>query len=475
MHRGTATSSYRDSFLDVLRSEIIAGSENLASWIAQVHNRGAIDGLFGMETWLKGIRSFFNLENLPLGNEEKADLLNRNFAWEIKIVRQAVQICEAHACRVMEPENNDKVEFEQFIENQMRKARILDFHISRIVEQMTPWDSISQLLESLNDFRITIDALKEKTHLDYQLFLSLGRCYRRELQNCRYIDMLMSQRFRMQYDHIENKYLTDVLRSIPDNSFRRNAALAFLYLFRFLKYLGFVSLDLKRDRPLRQNMVIFSLLHEEMGNLSDFLKAHFIKAREIDGSLRSAAGLIAYSLQTESQRVINTELVSMSREMEPANIYARMENSHGLLSSCCQSAILTLAQAIDKSFDATVLFPFRAEHLATAEKLRKDLWELRQWMADVLQNREELDTSRIIARFTSFKDTSLRFLMYRDWHEFESFLDALTTTSSFIEIRTRMRKFVSFLEALIQEVSKRSVFRDSQSRGQPAYIENPSE
>jgi hypothetical protein len=52
--------------------------------------------------------------------------------------------------------------------------------------------------------------------------------------------------------------------------------------------------------------------------------------------------------------------------------------------------------------------------------------------------------------------------MYRDWVEFEAFSDALAVSINLMEIRTHIRKFVSYLESLIQEVSKRSVFRENQ-------------
>jgi hypothetical protein len=100
----------------------------------------------------------------------------------------------------------------------------------------------------------------------------------------------------------------------------------------------------------------------------------------------------------------------------------------------------------------------------STERLRQDLWDLRQWLTDMLGNREELDANKIIERLTSFKEASLRDLMHRDWAEFDSFLDALIVSGSFIEIRTHMRKFVSFLEMLIQEISKRSVFQEKAAK-----------
>jgi hypothetical protein len=221
-----------------------------------------------------------------------------------------------------------------------------------------------------------------------------------------------------------------------------------------------VSADLAKDRPLKQHLVIFSLLHEEMGTLSDFLRARFLRNKEAGHPLRNAAELIAYSLKMEAQRVLDRELIFVSRETDPGLIYTRIENAHGLLRNCCESGLLTLIQAVDKDFDVTLLFPSRGESLITAERLRQDLWQLRQWLMDVLGNKEELDSNGITERLISFKETSLRSLMYRDWAEFEAFSDALAISANFIEIRTHIRKFVSFLEMLIQEVSKRSVFQE---------------
>jgi hypothetical protein len=462
MHPDSRSHSGQDLFLDALHSEIIAGSENLASWIRQIQAQGAIDSIFGLEVWLKGLRSFFNADHLPLSDREKSELATRSFASEIEVVREAIQICEAYACEVMIPDISGKLEFEEFIEIQMRRDRMLDSNISRVVQQLTPRDSVSQLSESLNDLRIMIDAFKFKNILNYQLFMSLGRCFSRELKNCRYIDMLMGQSLRLPYGLIENKSLAGVLRRISEDALRRNLSSALLYLFRFLKCLKFVSLDLKQDRPLKRNLVIFSLLHEEMGNFSDLLKTRISRNREVGHAVRNAAELIAYSMKTESQRVLNRELILVSREVDPATVYARIENGHGLLRNCCQSCILTLIDSIDKNFDTTALFPSRMERLITAEKLRKDLWDLRLWLTDILSNKEELDSNKIIVRIAAFKDASLHSLMYGDWAEFDAFLDAVAISANFIEIRTHIRKFAGFLEMLIQEVSKRTVFQEKQ-------------
>jgi hypothetical protein len=272
--------------------------------------------------------------------------------------------------------------------------------------------------------------------------------------------MLMSQTFKLQYDLVDNNALTTSLRRVPHESVRRNLATVLLYLFRLLKYLRLVLADLNLDKPLKPHLVTFSLIHEEMGNLSNFLRARLLRTGEVGNALQNAAELIAYSVKMESRRVQTRELITVSRETDPNAVYSRIENSHGILSSCCQSCILTLIHSFDKNFNPTALFPARTAQMIAAEKLRKDLWELRRWLMGLLGNKEELDANRIAERISTFKEASMGSLMYRDWAEFESFTDALSVSISLTDIRTHVRKFVSALENLIHEVSKRSVLRE---------------
>jgi len=51
--------------------------------------------------------------------------------------------------------------------------------------------------------------------------------------------------------------------------------------------------------------------------------------------------------------------------------------------------------------------------------------------------------------------------MYRDWEEFQRFSDSTITASNPIELRILLRKFVSFLETLVQEVSKRGILHET--------------
>jgi hypothetical protein len=269
--------------------------------------------------------------------------------------------------------------------------------------------------------------------------------------------MLLGQRFRLQYDRVDNPVLSNVLRSVSDDRLRRDIALALLYLLRFLKYLEMVGAELAADRPLRQCLVIFALLHHESGSLAEFLRTRLLKRAESGPTLRSAVEFTLCALTAESQRALQRELIFVARESDAAPIYTRVENSHGLLHHCYQSCIISLVQAFERTLEPRVLFPSMLESQQKAVRLRQELWDLRDYMKQTLDSKGKLDLVRIVGRLALFRESSMRNLMYRDWSEFEQFSDLLIGCGSQIEIRTTLRKLVGFLEGLVQEVSKRSV------------------
>jgi hypothetical protein len=456
------SSNRRSSSCNISMTETTARHETLIQWIGTIQDAGAGDSLFEMEMWLQAIRSFFAPEHLSLGESERSGIVNRSFVSEFEIVRQAVSVVEDSVQNLIALEHKDSIGVDAFMKAQWSRERAAISDVSHTAEQLTPNDSVVQLQESLNGFRIVLDAVSNQSAKSYQLFLILGRYFNHELRYCLYIDMLTSRAFRLRNDRIENKSIDKLLGNIGDKRLRRNTSLAFLALFRFLKYLKPISNDLKRDRPLKLNLAIFSLLHQEMGQLVEWLRRSIPKPVKGDPSLYRAAGMLSLSLKTESQRVMNKELVGVSQESEPAKVYEKIENAHGLIRNCCQSGILSLIQAMDEDFDAGDLFPARKERMITGEKMRTELYSLRQWLIEVLENRQAPDAGQIIVRLNEFKESSMHSLMYRDWAEFDALLDALSIDSSFIEIRTHIRKFINFLDTLMKQLAQRRLSQKKQ-------------
>ncbi len=445
-----------DAFLELLRSEITAGNAGIAAWVQHLQAAGGIGPIFEMEAWLRGLRSFFDLRNLPMRDSERSTLVERDFRHELKIAAGALQRCERltlDVARLGQPEN---LRFEAFIERKSRRGIVPGCNVDALLEQPTPLDSLKGLQESLNDLRMLVCALGGKGAVDYRIYRSLGRAYGRELRSCRFVEMLLSQKVRKQYDQMENPFLRGILDGVNDLRLQRNAVLAFIYLHRLLKYLALISKELEQDHPLREMLVLFALLCEEMEYLGDYLKSRFSKGRETNQPLREAVELVVYSLHVERKRVLAQELASVASSGDATTVYAGVQNSHGLLRNCLQSAVVALAQALNKQVEARSLYPSIQDSANRAQLLRQDLWELRNFLKEMLEGNQEPALDVIVKRMALFREKTLPLLMYRDWSEFESFSDAIVIAASSMESRILLRKFISYVETLVQEVSKRS-------------------
>jgi len=448
-----------DSFLETLHSQIVRGTESLTAWLSYLDEHDGVEDLFELETWLRGLRAFFDVQHVPMAPTDRSNPVKRSFAAEFRVARDAIQICERLASRVMSRGQPDRVEFETFIESQLRKETVLDYHVGRILEQPTPAESLGRLQEFLNDAYVLIDRLSGSNNADLQAFVSLARFYRHELTNCRYVDMLLSQRFRVQFDKVEQPLLSGLLRRIPDRRLRQNMALAFLYMYRLLRYLDFVEGDFSKDKPLRQTLVVFALLHQECDALSDFLKSRSLKGRDTGSDLSQAAELVMYSLKLDSQRVIERELVPVAWEEDPTTILSRLQDAHGVLRNSLQSAVITLAQAFDKNLDGRSLFPSLIEGAEESQRLLKNLWELRRSLKSALAQGEHVELERVVMKLNEFRESALRTLWYKDWAVFERYSDALMAAPGPGEVQVTLRKLVSYLEKLVQDVSKRRILQ----------------
>ena len=447
----------QDSFLEALRGEVVAGTEMLSAWVSHVQAKEKVELLFEFETWLRGLCAFLDYRHVPSSAADRSAALTRDFAPEIAVVRLALQDCIRCAVELVSQGQDAKIEFEALVETQMFNASALDSQVGKMLGQSTPIDSLSRLIESMNDLKVTIDALEGVPHQDLQLYLSIGRSFQRDLQDCRYVDMLLSQRFRLQYDRMENAALSSVLRSIAEEHLRRNLALMLLYLYRFLKYLNGIASALHADLPLRRYLVVFSLLHQQTEVLRDFVKTRFLKERRGNADLRHAMELVFHSLQIESERVFAGKLLGVASESDAAVLYSRIEDCHGLLRNCYQHCAVTTVQAFDRTVDGKALFPSLRSSLQNSQKLQKDLWDLRLDLKADLERTRDFDLARILGRVSQFQDSSMEYLMFKDWGAFETFSESLVTAASQADARLLVQKFMDFLSILAQEIAKRGV------------------
>jgi hypothetical protein len=403
---------------------------------------------------------------LALLASEQSTLASRGFGGEMMVVREVLRTCCGLTMDLIALGQPARLEFDTMPDSSSRRHLALEAHLGKILDQPSPLDSLSRLLELIGDLEALIDAADPVKRNSYSFYLRTGRVFRRGVESCRFIDMVLRQRFRPTLDRVENTALSEVVRNIRDATLRRSFSLVLLHVLRMIRYLDVVQAELKADHPLRRSLAVFALLHEECGKLERLMKSGLSRALAATPRLRSAVDLCVYALRADAERVTAHELPNLGVGRGIPEVRTRIENAHGILQNCCQGLVVSLVRAFDRSLESRSVFPAMVDSQERSQRLKQALWNLRGVVREALENRSGFDLTRVLDAVARFRETSLRDLMYRDWEAFERFSDGLLGHADPVVMREELRRFAEYLERLIAEVSKRQVLRqqDSEAR-----------
>jgi predicted DNA-binding transcriptional regulator len=458
----------------------IAGARQALDRVSE-HNRGSIDRwlemlsreqkteyLFELEMWVKCFDRFFRVKNHPMSEQEARDIVRRDFSEELKIVRN-VSLRMSYLCtELMTEERADLNRFDRYIEGYLKREFVSDGFIEKLMQQPTPEDSLSLLTESLADLRAIIDSMARLPKVEFATFTSIGKIINREIKRCRYIDLLIAHKFKPQFDRIENPRLAAIIKGITNEQLRTDIAKIFLELFRLLRYLHFIADDLEKDKPLKNSLLIFSLINSEVRLLLEFIENKMLKLRNLQSEVYAAVDACAFSLGMELKKIFGRELVGFVYLRQAPPIYAKVENSHGLLRDSFQQSIVALAQVFDPDLLGTEIFASFQTKLEQSLQIRNDIWRLLVYVRRFQESGTKEGVAALIERIALFRDASLKYLMYKDWDSYEAFLEEIIVARTLEEVGAVLHRFSVFLETLLGQVNMRMVLADHPFRGRRA-------
>jgi hypothetical protein len=157
--------------------------------------------------------------------------------------------------------------------------------------------------------------------------------------------------------------------------------------------------------------------------------------------------------------VINTELMDISVARQADSIRARIENSHGILKDCFQQSVVQLAQVFDSDVMGRHIFPDFTAKLEQSVELRDGLAGLIRAVREFQVRRDQPTAVRMKEEISRFYDTSMKYLMYRDWPGFELFFIEILKCGSLTALQQIAHRFETFLMTLYREVQKRSILQ----------------
>ena len=219
---------------------------------------------------------------------------------------------------------------------------------------------------------------------------------------------------------------------------------------------------LKADRPLKQTLPLWTLIHTDAKHLISFIEKRALRTDELEGGIFDALDSTAYALSMELRKVFAHELSDVAATRSAPLIYSKIETAHGLLRDSFQQSIITLAQSLDQNISALDLFDIVRTKLEQSIALRDDLWTLlttiRQHERDPTAASHSL--AEVIESCRKFRDGSMQHLMYKDWEAFDLFVEELTRARTLAEAIPVLHRFATYLDALHGQINMRAVLKD---------------
>ena len=401
---------------------------------------------------LRALRSYFKTSNHPFNEVERSAILSRDFVNEILIVQASLLKCSellAAHLRKNFPSVSGGAEPHE-------TPRPSGFPISTPVLQGQRGLDAAHVLKDLSAL---CGALAGNGKVSLQAWTSFGNVAACQLELAG-VRLFPGAKSSFSVSAAVPPELSAIAARVATESVASDLGTIFSRMFGLLDLLRHAEEALKSDDPLKLTLPFFTLLREESTGLLDLLGERALQSEGLDPSTHEHLDGTAYAVRMELRKAFEHELVGLAALRHAPQIFAKVENAHGLLRDCFQQSVIGVARAFDPGFDGAELFSTFRTKLDQSLLLRHDLWELLEAVRRAEGEGVQRASEPLRLSLASFSAGSLRYLMYKDWESYDRFADELATARSATELQPLLHRFRAFLETLFGQVSMRAVLAE---------------
>lgn len=415
-----------------------------------------------LDTILKGVDRFFNLENLPIDRESISD---KNFHNELVIIRDSI-VRSLSVLEVVLPEKKKNAYwFGKFAESKLLTDQMRDQMKGKLYQGDDPEKCVFLLYDSLINFKgIVSDVLRTK-HIHYTSFRNIGEIVCRDIRENRYLSPFGSE-INPEYDRIENNQIGGTVKTIKDRKLKRSISMSFIFLFRQLRYLNCIDITTKRNISISCGLLILTLINSEIRHIIRFIEKE--TSREHFKQFRDFFHAIVFQISMEQKRVFHQELRNILQMKNIPNLRGKIENSHGILKNTLEQCIVQIAEIFNPSITGDQIFSSFITKLGQSLKLREDIFILHRILSFLERNlaykdkRESLFESlkNFMLYFESF---TFRLLRHDDYEEFVKFFGEFLTDvtmktlndEGLKKLSANIHNFKIFLDTSLSHINNR--------------------
>jgi len=419
-----------------------------------------------LDVLLRALDRFFNIDNLTYSND---DLTNRNFYEELVTVRDAI-LRVLGILEVIIPENKKNAYwFQKFAETKLLSARERDDFREGLYRQDTPEKGLYLLYDSFINLKGVLSDLVRTDAISYMGFMNIGHMIGKEIRENVFFNPFRKN-INPEFDTITNQKISDIVKSIAQGEVRKNVSVVYIYLFRFIRLMGFIDVETQRSISLNSSLIILVLLKSEL----EVFRGYVEKAvRKIENpEIRCLLNSIAYQFSMENRRVYLQELRDIQRKKASPYFKGKIENCHGILKNLTEQSIVQLAQHFRPDIKGEEIFSSFVTKVQQSLRLREDIVVLHRFIG-IIEDRADNARERMKV-FESMKNYMLyfesftfRLLRHDDYEEFAAFFSEIRSAKrdiiagpKFGKLLDMVQHFRIYLETTLRHIENRPELGD---------------
>jgi hypothetical protein len=210
-----------------------------------------------------------------------------------------------------------------------------------------------------------------------------------------------------------------------------------------------------------ENFILLDLIRIDTIALLDFTENEALQIEGLNENLFEVLDGMSFALRHEVKRVFEDDGEESPDYDSPVVMNAKLGDRHRVLTNCLQQSIITLAQVFDPRLDGRQLFNNSKARLKQSLILCKDLWGLTNLVRRAERESSDSTLNQVIHRIDTFRTTSLNYLMYRDWGQFDRLARELdTAVREQLDCGPTLHKLSTYLDTLLGQVKNRQVLAE---------------
>ena len=407
---------------------------------------------FELGLWLSGLESFLNVRNHSFTEENRAKSLTRDWTKEFRLTHSTLLLCSRLTFQL-----GKAVKEQNLLQSCGGEVNRLKDSGSFANTFEPNADELYSLSRALKDSILLNESLLRAAPLRFDEWTAWSNSLADKFKAVQIFDTLIKAAEKIGEDFLPEK-LKHLISSKPlSPAMEADLQLVLPRFGKILKWLSAIERMLQNDEPLKNSLLIFSRVYEQIQEMMSYINNRLLRSSNEDDKLFGTLDGAAYTASIELRKVYNHELAGLTEIRATPSVYARIETAHSLLSDSFQQTLVGFAQLIEPNIEASELFPnFQV-------KLRQSMI-LRQNLSDVLKSVQKAEHSphahtlqNLRDELIDFLNSTLHFLFYKDKETIERFIEEVLITNDKKDLVPILHRFGAYLETLFGQVNMRTV------------------